>query len=84
MVCIQYDNSGWSSSEEILRSIFWFDQWIMLINDSTAPLLPVNPTIDKQEKLSPDYMDKYWLEFLKHNRYTIYSIIIPICGNYIL
>lgn len=31
----------------------------MLMNDSTAPLFPVNPTIDKQEKFSPDSMDKY-------------------------
>ena len=31
----------------------------MLINYSTDPLFPVNPTIDKHEKISPDYMDKY-------------------------
>ena len=63
-VCIQYDNSGWSSSEEILRSIFFWGLWIKLIDDFAASLLGMNPTLLNQELMRLDSMDKNLLNFI--------------------
>ena len=57
-VCIQHDNSGWSSSEEILRSIFFWGLWTKLIDDFAASLLGMNPTLLNDELIRLDSMDK--------------------------
>ena len=63
-VYIQYDNSGWSSSEEILRSIFFWGLWKKLIEDFASSLLGINPTLLNQEIMRLDSMDKNLLNFI--------------------
>ena len=55
----EHDNSGRSSSEEILRSIFFFKSMNKACNDSTVLILVMNTTLFHQKLMTLDSMDKH-------------------------